>query len=120
MTAARQGAVDPKTTYEFARSLLMSEGLLLPTPDEIARVSSATEAAYRCHVWLMSEARLNNYKFEKPKHRGDAMDFSYLPYLADPDVRFLTHDSRIKKRMGDCPQSDQIIVLPNLEKPARG
>ena len=60
-----------------------SEGILLPTTHEISKISSAIEAAYRYHVWLMNRAR-HNYKFEK--HSSDAMDYSYLLYLADPGV----------------------------------
>lgn len=117
LTAARKGAVNPMLPDEYARRLVTSEGILLPTQHDISKVSSAIEAAYRYHLWLMNQVRLN-YKFEK--HSSDAVDYSYLLYLADPDVRFLTHDSRIKDRIGDCSQREQIIVMPNLEKPAAG
>jgi len=111
MRAAKSGNVRARTREDFARSIIETEGILLPKPREVAALSEAVDAAYRYHLWLLNKA-LEGYNPESDKNKGDAMDYAYLLYLTNPGIRFLTHDSRIKERVKDSPQAEQIIVLP--------
>jgi hypothetical protein len=114
MKAIKNGRTRAMTRDEFARSILKAEGFL-PTPTDVPALSVAVDAAYRHHLWLLNKAT-QGYNFEK--HTGDPLDYAFLLYLADPNMCFVTHDSRIKDRIGDCPQREQIIVLPNLGRSA--
>jgi hypothetical protein len=117
MDAARSGNLHAWSRENFVSVVLRSEGIVSPLENEITRLSAAIDAAYRLHAWLFERAR-GTYNFRSARHDGDPLDYAFLIYLADPDVRFLTHDRRILDRIKGSPQASQIIVLQDMDKAA--
>ena len=118
MREARAGK-PAKNRDEFVLSTIVApEQIPSPNALETTKLSAAIDAAYCYYVWLFKNAK-NSYNFEAEKRKGDAMDYTFLLYLADPGVRFLTQDSKIKSRVGESPQAEQIVIMSFAERPMR-
>ncbi len=57
-------------------------------------------------------ALTGNYNFEN--NRGDWVDWQQTMYLCDPNIRFLTQESAIKRNGADSPQAARILLFDEL------
>jgi hypothetical protein len=68
---------------------------------------------------LLAEYQYTHQQFHQERmtesrQGGDPTDGELLFYLADPEMRLLTHNGKIKGRVGESPQASQIVVLPQV------
>ncbi len=98
------------TRDDFAREVLKQETILHPEDYQVAAISKALDGAYCYFNWLLNQAR-KGYNFISKKHDGDSLDYAFLLYLANPNLRFLTQDRRIKARVSGSPQAEQILLI---------
>ena len=79
------------------------------TDTQAARMQTALDAVYQYQqtVWCMSL----NGSFKPEKHQNDWIDMNQLFHLADPAMRFLTADERIKQRCAKSDQARRILIL---------
>jgi hypothetical protein len=87
-----------------------------PTAEECAKVALSLDAAHQYHCYLCKLTKDRGYNFFKNRNLGNWDDSQQLMYLADSNMFFLTFDTDFRKRIGDSPQSSQILFLPDLLK----
>jgi hypothetical protein len=79
------------------------------TSQQATRLLESLDAAFHYRNELQHLVCKGEYNFDK--HSGDWVDWQQLFYLCDPHIHVLTDDVRLKKRVGDSPQGERILVL---------
>lgn len=79
-----------------------------PSPEHLAAILKATDAAMRLDGALWSEARAAKRQ-PVQKNMDDWVDGQQLLLLALPDVHFLTGDERLRKRLVGCSQYHRVL-----------
>jgi hypothetical protein len=103
MTESRQGTnLEPLSKDEWIEAILKEHGII-PTEKDIPKLAYALDAAYRHDRELLRLAAETSYKFDRES--GDPTDGELLFYLADPEMRLLTHNGKIKDRVSASPQA---------------
>jgi hypothetical protein len=110
MTENRHEAnLEPLSKHAWIEAIL-KEHRIIAREEDIPKLACALDAAYWHDRELLRLAAQTSYKFDHES--GDPTDGELLFYLADPEMRLLTHNGKIKNRVRESPQASQIIVLP--------
>ena len=108
LSRLRDGTLLRPTQKQWALGVLCN--LRIPITDaNVARLSSALDAAYQYDSVLYDLALNNTYDFTK--HDSDWLDTQQLYYLADPNVLLVTLDTKLKARTNKSSQNGQVCWL---------
>jgi hypothetical protein len=107
----RSGDLHASTADTWARAVLtrMKDPA---TAENNAKLLSAMEAASLYELTRYGLAKNTNYNFKK--YESDWLDSQLLYYLADPMVRLVTYDAKIRDRTKGSTQSDRIPHFDDL------
>jgi hypothetical protein len=117
---ARKGMIaDGAESYDlshetWARNLL-KELDSNPTAESVAKTVAGTAAAYCAGRFLWDkadDASATPYNFAK--HHTDMIDEQMMYYLSDPEMHFVTQDSRVRDKLEGLPAQDRVMLLGSL------
>jgi hypothetical protein len=108
----RQGKLRASTPEKWIQAVLRETGVPI-TPANTARLLAAVDAALHYDLSLYDMAKNHSYDFSQ--HNSDWIDGQQLLYLADPFIKFITSDRRIKVRTQRSTQVDRILNFEELK-----
>jgi hypothetical protein len=62
------------------------------------------------HLWQF----IRNPDYNFSKHRGEIVDAQQLYYLCQPNIYFVTNDTRLKEAVSDSPQGRRVMTYQEL------
>lgn len=112
LEALRQGKLLASTPDTWTQAVLREIGVPV-NPANATRLLGALDAAHEHDLYLYSMARNHTYDFAE--HDSDWLDGQQLYYLADPLLKFITCDTKIRIRTRSSSQRDRILSFEDLK-----
>jgi hypothetical protein len=106
LQGAKDGAKAMPSKSLYAEFILHFDVRADSTPETVAALQRALDAAY-CHLAeIHHQATRSTYRFER--NYQDWMDNQQLMYLGDPDCTFITGDKRLISKLRKSSQLAQV------------
>lgn len=114
LESLRLGKVGRPTPLEWVKASFRDLKLNVSDADW-KKLATALEAAIALNSYLCDQAAEDGYDFAR--HDSDWIDVHQLFYLSDPNLHFLTRDTKLRNRISSCAQAERIILLDEVLRP---